>query len=396
MLEQETQGRVSIQGNDSPAAGGVRVLHVIHGEHYAGAERVQDHLALRLPEYGFHVELACLKPGRFAEMRIARQTPLHAVPMRGRMDLRAAIALTRLVQQGRYALLHTHSPRGAMVGSLAAAWTGVPLVHHAHSTLAEIRPWWLARINARLERFSLRGAAGVIAVSAGVASHLRAHGYARQPMWLVPNGVPVQEDLSTWPRVGRPWTLGTVALFRPCKCVEVLLEAMALLIAQGYPVQLRAVGRFETPEYEKELRGRAAALGVADAVQWVGFRSDVVAELRQMDLFVLPSPSEGLSMAVLEAMSAGTPVLGMRVCGVADVVCDGETGLLAAPNDAADLARVMRRVFDGQIDVERMRREARQCQAEGYSDVSMAAGVAGVYRAILDHRIAREPSPGRR
>ena len=47
----------------------MRVLHVINGEHYSGAERVQDLLALGLPEFGFEVGFACLKPGRFAAMR---------------------------------------------------------------------------------------------------------------------------------------------------------------------------------------------------------------------------------------------------------------------------------------------------------------------------------------
>src|SRR5262245_62129639 len=66
----------------------IRVLHVINGEHYAGAERVQDLLAQRLPEFGFDVGFACLKPHQFPRQRQARDVPLFEVPMGGRLDLR--------------------------------------------------------------------------------------------------------------------------------------------------------------------------------------------------------------------------------------------------------------------------------------------------------------------
>jgi hypothetical protein len=104
----------------------VRVLHVINGEHYAGAERVQDYLALRLPDYGFKVGFACLKPDRFALMRQSQEALLYAVPMRSRLDLRPARRLAKLIRREGYAIVHTHSPRTAFVGSLAALLSRVP------------------------------------------------------------------------------------------------------------------------------------------------------------------------------------------------------------------------------------------------------------------------------
>ena len=153
-------------GADSRPPDLVRVLHVVNGEHYAGAERVQDHLALRLPEQGYEVGFACLKPGRFAAMRQSRKSALHDTLMRGRFDLRWASRLADLVRREGYSMIHTHSPRGIMIGSLAAAMARVPLVHHAHfPTLLEIGPRWLRRVGDAVERLGLRRAAGVIAVS---------------------------------------------------------------------------------------------------------------------------------------------------------------------------------------------------------------------------------------
>jgi hypothetical protein len=64
-----------------------RILHVINGEHYAGGERVQDLLAMRLPELGYQVIFACLKGGIFAEKRQSKSVPLHSFPMRSDFDL---------------------------------------------------------------------------------------------------------------------------------------------------------------------------------------------------------------------------------------------------------------------------------------------------------------------
>ncbi len=88
-----------------------RVLHVINGEHYAGAERVQDLLAMNLSRFGFEVGFACLKPGRFAMMRQALHAPLVELGMQSRFDLRPALRLARLVRREQYALVHTHTPR---------------------------------------------------------------------------------------------------------------------------------------------------------------------------------------------------------------------------------------------------------------------------------------------
>src|SRR5690349_15366957 len=80
----------------------VRVLHVINGEDYAGAERVQDRLALQLPTHGFEVGFACLKPGRFARVRQSQGAPLYEFPMRNRFDVRPVLQMARLIREESY------------------------------------------------------------------------------------------------------------------------------------------------------------------------------------------------------------------------------------------------------------------------------------------------------
>jgi glycosyltransferase involved in cell wall biosynthesis len=366
----------------------VRVLHLINGEHYAGAERVQDLLAGRLPEFGFSVGFACVKLVAFDAMRESRDAPLYDVPMWTRFDPTAAFKVARIVRRGGYRILHSHTVRTAMVGSMAARLAGVPMVYHAHSPTSHntTGDWhdWLSGI---VERHSLRWAARVIAVSRAIADHVAHEGYDPDRIVVVPNGVPRVAAVPNRPRPNGCWTLGVVALFRPRKGIEVLLEAIAILRHHRVPVHLRAVGAFESPAYQAEIAARVERLGLGEHVTWTGFTRDVTSELRQMDLFVLPSLfGEGLPMVVLEAMAAGTPVVATRVAGVPEAICHGRDGVLADPGDACGLARAIAEVIEGRYDWEKLRRSALERHARRFSDRAMAAGVAGVYRELLNRR----------
>ncbi|HUY89142.1 MAG TPA: glycosyltransferase family 4 protein [Pirellulales bacterium] len=364
----------------------MRVMHVVNGEHYAGAERVQDLLALGLPAEGFEVGFACVKPDRFAALRKSQQTPLYEFRMANRWDLSPARKLARLIRDYDYRLVHTHTPRAAFIGRMAAAMAGVPIVHHLHSPTTvdsthRLRNWF----NAAAERLSLAQVAAVIAVSESLRDYARRMGIDPKRTYVVYNGVPTRGPLAPRSTPADSWTLGCVALFRPRKGLEILLKALARLRSVGRSVRLRAVGSFETPDYELKIHRFVDQLGLGPAVDWRGFSSNVNAELEQMDLFVLPSLfGEGLPMVILEAMAAGTPVIGTRVEGVPEAVRDGLDGLLAAPGDADDLARAIASVIDGETDWQALRASAHARQAQRFSDRSMAAGVADVYRRVLN------------
>ncbi|MCA9189493.1 MAG: glycosyltransferase [Pirellulaceae bacterium] len=376
-------GRTSVKVRDR-----AKVLHLINGEHYSGAERVQDLLGTRLPEMGFDVGFACLKPGKFPAMRECAQAKLHLVPMQGRFDLRAIWKLVKIVRHEKYALLHAHTPRTVMIGNAISRFTGVPLVYHVHSpTSRDSTRRVLNWINSATERLSLVGVQQLVTVSRSLASHMQTEGFGPELISVVPNGVPMSSSVrSSSPPSGR-WTLGSVALFRPRKGLEVLLKAISRLRESGHDVRLRAVGPFETPEYEAEIHRLADRLLLADHIDWVGFTREVNAQFQQMDLFVLPSLfGEGLPMVVLEAMAAGVPVVGTRVEGVPEAIRDGVDGLIAEPGDDADLAATIGRVVRGEVNWSLMRENAQDSHAEHFSDFSMAAGVAQAYRRVLSSR----------
>ncbi|MBL8827627.1 MAG: glycosyltransferase, partial [Planctomycetaceae bacterium] len=367
-----------------------RVLHIINGEFYAGAERVQDLLAQRLPEFGFDVGFAALRPRAFNSARRAQQAPLYDATMRHKFDLRPARALAQIVRDEKYELIHTHTARSALIGRAVSQLTGVPLVHHVHSPAArETTNRWSNRANAWLEHYVLPHAKAFIAVSSSLGRYARQMGLPHERVVVVPNGVPTPGPLASRAKPVTPWTLGSVALFRPRKGLEVLIDAMGLLCEQGHDVRLRAVGTFESPEYQREILARVERLNLGSQIEWRGFQSNVYAELAEMDLFVLPSLfGEGMPMVVLEAMAAGVPVVSTRVEGVPEAIREGVDGLLADAADPVSLAGAIEQFVTGAVDWSTMRSEAYERQVQCFSDRSMAENVAQVYDAVLDGRPA--------
>lgn len=362
-----------------------RVLHLINGEHYAGAERVQDLLAVGLPEWGYDVGFACVKPRMFPQVRKAQEVPLYELPMQSRFDFRSVSKLCRIVDRDGYDLIHAHTPRTAIVGRLLAARRDLPMVYHVHSPAARdsTRPW-INNVNAMIERVSLQRVACLITVSRSLAAYMQQQGYDPARIRVVANGVPVASERPVRrPPSGR-WTLGTVALFRPRKGTEILLEALSILRRQQLDVRLRAVGCCESDSYQQELLERVSRLELEPHVEWTGFRTDINAQLQQLDLFVLPSLfGEGLPMVVLEAMAMGLPVIGTDVEGVPEAVRDRLEGRIARAGDATDLARAIASVVRGDCDWATLRDNAIRRQAECFSDVGMARGVAAVYDEVL-------------
>jgi glycosyltransferase involved in cell wall biosynthesis len=365
----------------SAAVATVPVLHIINGEHYAGAERVQDLLGQQLPKFGYRPSFACLKPGQFAVMRKC-DAPLYDAAMNGRADFSPVKRLAKIVRGKGFRIIHTHTARSAMIGAAVSWRTGVPMVHHVHSlttcdTTHRFRNW----MNCFAERIVLRRAKAIIAVSEAVGRYVRQQGFG---VHVVPNGVPARKAIHSREASKRDWTIGMIALFRPRKGLEVLLQALADLRARGLPVRLRAVGSFETADYEQQVKRLAGQLQLDSAIDWTGFARDIDAEMARMDLFVLPSLfGEGLPMVVLEAMSAGLPVVASAVSGVPEAIRDGVEGLLVEPSRPAALADAIARVVTGEVSWQSLSSAALLRHAERFSDVRMASEVARVYGGVM-------------
>ena len=362
----------------------VKVLHLINGEHFSGAERVQDLLAMAMPKFGYEVGFACVKPEKFPNVRESKGE-LFETRMKSKFDVWCGGRVAKVFRDNDYQIIHAHTPRTLMIGRLAARKLNCPLIYHVHSPVGRDSERGLANmLNTKLETWSLAGVDRMICVSNSLAGYMNELGHHQDKITVVSNGVAAIDDLPARDLPGSRWTIGTMALFRPRKGTEVLLDALAILKKRDIDVTLRAVGPFETKEYESEVLAQVEKLGIGDMIDWTGFQTNVNEQLRKMDVFVLPSLyGEGLPMVVLESMANAIPVVASRVEGIPEAVRDGIDGLIFEPSNPEDLAEKLQSLIGDNRTWKSMSESAVERQRNDLSDISMARGVATVYDELL-------------
>ena len=231
--------------------------------------------------------------------------------------------------------VHTHSLDAMLYGGLAATLAGVPnRIHTQHNT--QLRTYSLKdRSNSAWPRGCSRPLP---------PSRPKQHANLWRTVWtpprcsLIANGIDTARFASApAPPSGSP-RIGCVARLSPEKGIDRLLEAFAGVLRQVPYARLAIAG--DGPA-RGQLEARAHELTLGGAVEFLGYREDVSPVLGSLDLFVLPSLTEGIPLALLEAMAAGLPVIATAVGGVPEVVEDGTSGMLVPPGDAAALERAM-------------------------------------------------------
>ena len=257
------------------------------------------------------------------------------------LDWRCLRGLAALLLEHRIDVVHSHEFTMAVYGAAAARSVGARHVITMHGGRYYAEQW---RRRAAL-RWAARHSAAVAAVSRSTADDLRRT--LRLPddrVVVVPNGIPfsrgdrarVRYELMLHDDAGELLLVAVGNLY-PVKGHRVLLQALALLPSDAAlpPWRLVICGRGEE---EGPLRALAAELGIAERVHLLGLRSDVADVLAAGDLYVMPSLSEGLPLALVEAMAAGLPIVASNVGGIPEVVADGIEAVLTPADDAPALA----------------------------------------------------------
>jgi colanic acid/amylovoran biosynthesis glycosyltransferase len=182
-----------------------------------------------------------------------------------------------------------------------------------------------------------------------------------------------------------------VASFMAYKGHRVLLSAISELKRAGVPARLQLIG-------DGELRGdivaQIAELGLEDSVELLGWRSaeEVAAAVRQATAFVLASvvladgQTEGIPVALMEAMASGVPVVATRVSGVPELVRDHDTGLLAEPGDVQGLAAAMRAIVDDPAAAAQRAARAVELVSAEYDHERNVTRLVGLFREQLERR----------
>jgi len=319
-----------------------RVLFVINDLGLGGAQRVVLSQAACLDRGRFVAEVASLELDPAGDLVPAFESAgIRVHRLRGPKEpaWRVGPRLDALLKQLRPDLVHTHLAASGVVGRPAARRHRVPRIV---TSLHNLTDWEEKRADPVrwLDRFTLPLAHTIVAVSDAVRGALvRVLPELAARTITVRNGVAVEELWAA--RAGRAQmrqslgyadedlVIGVVARLDPRKGLDTLIDAVAWAAPQAPRLRLLVVG--DGPERAR-LRSLAHIRGLGDRIRFVHHQTRVHEHLSAMDLFAAPSRTEGLGIAIIEALAAGLPVLASRVGGIPEVVGDRVCGLLLPPD----------------------------------------------------------------
>jgi len=319
--------------------------------------------------------------------------PVYRLPVPGPKPLASltfTLAALALIARLDPDLIHAHeliSP--ATTAVLAKQLFGKPVVATVHgsglsSDVLRLKRRFLGRSRLRILR---REIDAFCVISAVIDSELAAEGVSAQKRIPIPNGVDVEHFAPLAPErkaalrsrlalsVDAPLVI-FVGRLAPEKRVDLLIGLWDSVREAVPGARLLILG--SGPE-EAGLKQKAS-----DGILFLGSQPDVTPYLQAADLFVLPSAAEGLSLALLEALACGLPVIATSVGGNPEVIRHLETGWLVPPNDPGTLAEAIVTLLEDEKLQGKLRENARAHAVRNYSLVTMADRLLDLYRQVLE------------
>jgi glycosyltransferase involved in cell wall biosynthesis len=369
------------------AAGTAAIAQVVLSLRTGGLERVVVDLVNHVsPE--FKMLVVCLEDRGVLGGEIRAPTAA-VVELNRRPGFRPSLALRlgRVLRIHRAELVHTHNTAAAFYGALAGRICGIPVLHtkHGANLAGSPRQGWLNRLAYTMTDH-------VVAVSGAARELARGEGAREAALCVIDNGVDLTrfkrglgEMESSRAELGIPsaaFVIGCVARLAAEKNQRLLIEAFSALPddSRDRPPWLALVG--DGPLRES-LRASAASASAGPRIVFAGARADVARLLPAFDVFVLSSDSEGLPVALLEAMAAGVPPVVTRVGAMPEVLSQGEAGLLVDPGDREGLIHALARLRSDEPLRTRLATAALARVRDRYDARRMAQAYEGIYSRLM-------------
>lgn len=364
----------------------MKILQITESLEIGGAERVVATLCNELRSQ-HSVAVVCLKQiGALADT-LHPDISVVCLDKGEGQDLGAFRRLVDLMRRQRPDVVHSHDWGCYLDAMLAARLAGVGnAVHTVHGRYMAGGSGTLARVKRELRHWLERRAevrfGNVVCVSDTLRAHVAAEvGIPQQRMTTICNGIDFSGGTVAPERLPQQEALFVaVGRLAEVKNFPLMIRAFAA-VRHAAPVRLQIVG--DGPQ-RPALEALVQSLGVADAVEFLGFRSDVDALLSRAHAFLLSSTSEGIPMSILEAMRCACPVVATDVGGVAMLVESGTTGLLVPSGDETAFADALRQLIGNPQRAHEMGLAGRQKGQQQFSVSAMVQGYERLYAGSAD------------
>jgi len=366
----------------------VRIAHLIESDGPGGAERVVAHLANALQAEGDTnvVFVPAKGEGWLAQQLEGTGVAVEHFHIDQPLSLTCVRSLADAFVRHGIEVAHSHEFSMAVYGAWATRRVGIPHVITMHGSR-----YYADRLRRRLALASAMAMSQqIVAVSAPLAAQMSRDLWVRRSrISIVTNGVPwkAPERVTLREELGLESSdrlLVSVGNLYPVKGHRHMIDALALLAKQHPRLHYAIAGR---GDQEEPLLALARDHGLQSRVHLLGLRNDVSAVLSAADIFVLPSISEGLPLALLEAMFAARPIVASNVGDIAIALAGGQAGRLVPPEAPAALAVAIGGLLQDP-DAARLLGERAQLRvAAEYSLSQMVRQYARAYEAALRREV---------
>ena len=309
-----------------------------------------------------------------------------------------SLGIYLVIHRRDYDIIHVHQ---ALYPAFVCALCGKELLHKpvivkiaSSGRTSDIRQLKRFPLGALQLKYLLKKMDCLVAVNKTGGDEFEEIGYARSQIVHIPNGVMISSTIKN--SYDQVKCAVTTARLSEEKGIDVALRAWANVVQQNKGVHLIIIGG---GPLERELKGLSQSLGIGESVKFIGTAQDVSQYLKDADLFVLPSRSEGVSNALLEAMSCGVPCIATNVGGNPEVLeierhqilslggyAIAKNGVLVNPDDPKGLAEaIVYLIREGTIR-EEMGRRGRAFVQENYSIELIAQRYISLYQNLLEQK----------
>ncbi len=365
-----------------------RILQLIKGLGRGGAEVLLDE-GLRVAARGkFDYSYAYFLPWKGQLHGSLAEQGVEVRCLRARSAMAILLSIHRVVallRRWEIDLIHAHLPLAGVAARLAGRWAGVPVVYTEHGPVGHSHA-----MTRRVNLATWRLQSHVIAVSDEVAESLQHFGASGVPVSVIRNGVVPERfdtDREDVERVREKLgfsehgpIIGTVAVFRLQKRLDLWLDVARRVLDAQPSASFLIVG--DGPLRE-EIEAKSRALGLGEAVRFVGRHDDVRPFLAVMDVFLMSSDFEGTPVALLEAMAMKRPVVATAVGGVSVVVDHEQNGFLVEPGDTGGLERGVLALLQDTDKGRSFGEAARQKVCRDFSLKDTVRRIESIYHEVL-------------
>lgn len=326
----------------------IKILHVQLLPLLSGVQRVSLNEIMHLKR-DFDYSLVCANEGPLTDALNEINVPCYTIPEFCReisivRDLKALLALFKLIRKEDFDVIHTHSSKTGVLGRIAAKFAGVRKVIHtvhgyAFPAATSKKTYFLYLF---LEWFAKFFTDELIVLNEGDKNiAINRLGYSAEKVHIIPNGVDTDKFVPNMTaKSSKKIKLIMVGRLWPQKDPKTLFRAIKKLLDENVCVSVTYVGDGELMHELKNL-----ASNYSENINFLGWKDNIAELLPQHNIFVLPSLWEGMPLAILEAMSCGLPCLVTNIPGNNDLVKNGYNGFLFEVADDEKLAFLIKQYY---------------------------------------------------